>query len=277
MVSKYFLNLYYRHCPFAKASKTKFIAQKEAYHSNMVRPKPLSHLPSSFSQPHKFFLQAFHAFRTPSLISTILSISAFSATQIFPASHARQIAMPRNTKHPKGRSTAPSSPPPNPSDRNDTSTIYFYTPTSHPYAFLCQMYPCSFTSPQKHPGVIFTSAEQYMMYCKALVFSRPDVAKSILKLECPPEQKYLARGIKPSTAEHKEWQKVKYGKNDRTWGVGFDEATAEENRVLWGQNLLGKALMEVREKIRDDESMRRDGEENVEKMEERGRIHNGRK
>lgn len=205
MVSKSFLHLYYRHCPFAKASKTKFIAQKDAYHSTMVRPKPLSHLPSSFSQPDKFSLQAFHAFRTPSLIYTILSISGFSATQIFPASHARQIAMPRNTKHPKGRCTAPSSPPPNPSDRNDTSTIYFYTPTSHPYAFLCQMYPCSFTSPQKHPGVIFTSAEQYMMYCKALVFSRPDVAKSILKLECPPEQKYLARGIKPSTAEHKEW------------------------------------------------------------------------
>jgi len=70
---------------------------------------------------------------------------------------------------------------------------------------------------------------------------------------------------------------VEAAKNDRTWGVGFDEANAEENRESWGQNLLGKALMEVRERFRDDESMRRDGEENVEKMEERGQIHNGRK
>lgn len=150
-----------------------------------------------------------------------------------------------------------------------------------------------------------------MVYCKALIFNKPDVAKNILKLESPAEQKYLAKSIKASKDEYKEWQKVKYevvvegnlakfgvglgvtpdekmserdrrllstgerelveaAKNDRTRGIGFDEDTADHNREHWGQNLLGRAIMEVREQLRAEERMRQAGEENVEKMEQNG-------
>ena len=37
---------------------------------------------------------------------------------------------------------------------------------------------------------------------------------------------------------------------DRIWGVGYGAATAEENREYWGENLLGQALMRVRERLR---------------------------
>lgn len=40
---------------------------------------------------------------------------------------------------------------------------------------------------------------------------------------------------------------------DWIWGVGFGAKNAEQNRDRWGQNLLGKALMEVRLKIRSME------------------------
>lgn len=37
------------------------------------------------------------------------------------------------------------------------------------------------------------------------------------------------------------------------WGVGFKDADAVANREFWGQNLLGKALMRVRERIVEQE------------------------
>lgn len=40
---------------------------------------------------------------------------------------------------------------------------------------------------------------------------------------------------------------------DRIWGVGFTERDAGVNRHRWGQNLLGKALMEVRRRLRDED------------------------
>lgn len=37
---------------------------------------------------------------------------------------------------------------------------------------------------------------------------------------------------------------------DRIWGVGYGAANAEPNRGNWGGNLLGKALMRVRDRLR---------------------------
>lgn len=39
---------------------------------------------------------------------------------------------------------------------------------------------------------------------------------------------------------------------DRIWGIGFAEMDAGANRHRWGQNLLGKALMEVRRRLREE-------------------------
>lgn len=41
---------------------------------------------------------------------------------------------------------------------------------------------------------------------------------------------------------------------DPIWGVGFAAADAERNREHWGLNLLGKALMAVRARFREEEA-----------------------
>ena len=42
-------------------------------------------------------------------------------------------------------------------------------------------------------------------------------------------------------------------KFDKVWGIGFDAAAAVRTpKEKWGQNLLGKALMNVRERIRKE-------------------------
>lgn len=41
---------------------------------------------------------------------------------------------------------------------------------------------------------------------------------------------------------------------DRIWGVGFAAQDASANRRRWGQNLLGKALMVVRTRLREEEA-----------------------
>jgi ribA/ribD-fused uncharacterized protein len=40
---------------------------------------------------------------------------------------------------------------------------------------------------------------------------------------------------------------------DRIWGLGFAEKDAQRNRHRWGQNLLGRALMDVRTRLREEE------------------------
>ena len=47
---------------------------------------------------------------------------------------------------------------------------------------------------------------------------------------------------------------VEASPTDRIWGVGFSALDAEANRKDWGQNLLGRAIMAVRQRIREQES-----------------------
>jgi ribA/ribD-fused uncharacterized protein len=49
---------------------------------------------------------------------------------------------------------------------------------------------------------------------------------------------------------------IEASKYDRIWGVGYDAQMCREEwctRDLWGQNLLGKALINVRKQIREEE------------------------
>lgn len=48
-----------------------------------------------------------------------------------------------------------------------------------------------------------------------------------------------------------ERELVEAAPRDRVWGIGFGESEAEGNRGRWGQNLLGKVLMEVRARLRE--------------------------
>ncbi len=47
---------------------------------------------------------------------------------------------------------------------------------------------------------------------------------------------------------------------DRIWGVGFGEKNAAANRHRWGENLLGKALMEVRARLREESNTKKEDE-----------------
>ena len=54
---------------------------------------------------------------------------------------------------------------------------------------------------------------------------------------------------------------VEASPRDRIWGVGFGAKNAPKNRSRWGLNLLGKALMEVRERLRKEEAGEVDAED----------------
>ena len=43
---------------------------------------------------------------------------------------------------------------------------------------------------------------------------------------------------------------VEASPSDQVWGIGFKKEVAESKRGSWGSNLMGKALMSVRERLR---------------------------
>lgn len=121
----------------------------------------------------------------------------------------------------------------------------------------------------------YNCCEQYMMHQKALVFDDQEAAKRIMTLTNPRDQKAAGRRVRGF--DPAEWDAVKrdivYTGNllraqqdrafadtlrasagtviveaspyDRIWGIGYREQDALANRSNWGQNLLGKALMQV--------------------------------
>ncbi len=123
-----------------------------------------------------------------------------------------------------------------------------------------------------------------MMHQKAILFSDTDIASQILASKSPKQQKALGRKVANFDGnkwlEHREriveegnWNKfvnsklegedikgelletgdrelVEASPFDRIWGVGYGAKNAERNRDKWGENLMGKAIMRVRERIR---------------------------
>lgn len=132
-----------------------------------------------------------------------------------------------------------------------------------------------------------------MMHQKAILFSDLIIASKILASTDPKEQKALGRQVEnfddvvwkaererivkeasrwkfsggSDEGELKEEGKslrerllqtgqrelVEASPRDRIWGVGFGEKNASKRRGDWGLNLLGKALMHAREKLREEE------------------------
>ena len=120
-----------------------------------------------------------------------------------------------------------------------------------------------------------------MMYCKAVFFSDQASAEKIMGSEDPAHQKKMGRLVKGFSAD--QWRSVcervvfegnwwKFSQNrayrealmgtgerelceasrsDRLWGIGYNAKEALQYRRLWGENLLGKGLMRVREKIKE--------------------------
>ena len=145
---------------------------------------------------------------------------------------------------------------------------------------LSQFYGCEF----RIEGVRYCCAEQFMMASKARTFRDAVREKRILASRDPRKIKEFGRQVRPFDAEM--WETVAYNvvargnyykfiqndelknfllatgdktlaeasRTDAVWGIGLS-ATAEgiEDEKNWrGQNLLGKALMEVRAAIRDN-------------------------
>lgn len=143
-----------------------------------------------------------------------------------------------------------------------------------------QWYPCTFVV----DGVTYYTAEQYMMAQKALLFQDKKIFEEIMEAKHPKEYKALGRKIKGF--DEKVWNEkkgqiviegncAKFSQNetlkrfllntgnkvlveaspyDRIWGIGLSADTPNiENPTIWkGQNLLGFALMEVRELLKEE-------------------------
>ena len=120
------------------------------------------------------------------------------------------------------------------------------------------------------------------MYHKALLFGDQETADAIALEPEPSKQKALGREVKgfdkqqwkkkrEKIVEEGNWWKFTQPKEgdlggmlletgdrmlveaspyDRIWGIGYGASDAEGNRGTWGENLLGKALMRVRDRLR---------------------------
>ncbi|KAL2155124.1 hypothetical protein VTH82DRAFT_3800 [Thermothelomyces myriococcoides] len=183
------------------------------------------------------------------------------------------------------------------------SPVYFWR-VSDSAGYLSQWYPCAFRD-DKDLSIIYPTAEHYMMYQKAVLFSDPDVGAEILATPDPRGVKALGRKVsnfsedvwkanreeivrrgnllkftRPVDPEDGWWmvrvdggeggeggesasirelllrtgdrEIVEASPMDRIWGIGFGAAKAESMRKRWGLNLLGKALMAVREELRKE-------------------------
>lgn len=130
-------------------------------------------------------------------------------------------------------------------------------------------------------NIQFTTAEQYMMYHKALLFDDTDIANQILSTSNAREQKELGRKVKLFDVNVWDQNKLsiitqgnylKFSQNkklkdqllktgtkilvegspyDKIYGVGlkWDNPLILDEKNWKGQNLLGKALMDVRAKL----------------------------
>ena len=135
-------------------------------------------------------------------------------------------------------------------------------------------------------GIVFNSSEQYVMYCKAVLFGDMDMAYQILmKGKNPKTAKMMGRKVKNFDSEKwdevkfeimKEANRLKYSYNpdlkkklmsygdrafvetspmDKIWGIGLGENDPRiEDEEQWrGQNLLGKVLTELAKEFREEE------------------------
>lgn len=141
-----------------------------------------------------------------------------------------------------------------------------------------QWFPCQF----EEDGIVYKTAEHYMMASKAKLFNDFEVLENILKANSPNQAKSLGRKVKNFDSqiwdEHKyevvkQANVLKFSQNqefkefllstndkiiveaspyDKIWGIGMLESDENiKNPNFWmGENLLGFALMDVRDSLR---------------------------
>jgi hypothetical protein len=159
------------------------------------------------------------------------------------------------------------------------SVICFHNPKEQ-NGYLSNWYKCSFKAGST--GMLFSSVEQYMMWYKATMFNDKPIANAILSTNDVAKIKALGRQVhdyNDSVWSEERYNCVRYALyekfsqnlglakqllstgdailcecavKDVIWGIGLSMTDPDRlNPEKWrGQNLLGKALMEVREMLR---------------------------
>lgn len=145
-------------------------------------------------------------------------------------------------------------------------------------ACFSQWFPAEF----QENGILYKTAEHYMMAGKAKLFNDHEILKQIIQSETPDQVKKLGRKVKnfdPQLWDKHKYEIVKQGNllkfsqhdalkefllstedrvlveaspYDTIWGIGMLETHPKAgNPSEWnGENLLGFALMEVRNELR---------------------------
>ena len=158
----------------------------------------------------------------------------------------------------------------------ELEAVYFHKP-EEPYGFLSNWYPSYFTI----DDLMFSSAEQYIMFQKCAVFDDMKSALKVLATDDPKLQQAIGRnasgyinsvwaGMRQIVAfralyakfsQNKELKEkllstgdavlVECAASDRNWacGIGLYDNLRFDARNWKGRNLLGFALMEVRSRL----------------------------
>jgi len=160
---------------------------------------------------------------------------------------------------------------------NREDIVAFWQTDNTPNAIYSQWYKAPFT----YDGIEFSCCEQFMMYCKAKAFGDDEKAEVILQDTNPHYMKHhgrevvnfkqdvwdsikfsiVANGNKAKFSQNEELKKALIATGDKViveaspfdtiWGIGMLENSPDivDDSKWQGQNLLGKALMQVRAEL----------------------------
>lgn len=159
---------------------------------------------------------------------------------------------------------------------------------NEPNGCFSNWYPDEFDYAGNH----YLNSEQFMMYHKVMMFRKHDLAEQIMNTADPAKCKKIAgqkfpefvpalwektsktivkRGVKAKFAQNPDILQMLLGTGntllaecspyDKKWGIGIDIGDPKRNDIsAWtGRNLLGQVLMEVREELRLEVSLSKNG------------------